>query len=110
MHLEDNWDGEGSAGYSKSTWTRATDLVRGGAVRLWEEYGEGIHTPEFLPGPDGAIDIEWSIGGRDLIIRIPADKSRQAEYYGYQAGCFSTKGTFDVACPDSIWLLTWIAK
>ncbi len=110
VHLGDNWDGEGSARYSTATWMRATDFVRGGAVRLWEEYSKGIDTPEFLPGPDGAIDIEWSTSGRELIIRIPAEKSTQAEYYGHQAGCFSIKGTFDVACPDSIWLLTWIAK
>jgi hypothetical protein len=108
--LLDDWDGDGSQGYSQAVWERATDFVRESVVRLWVDYGRRLEPPVFLPGPAGGIDIEWSVGPRSLIIRVPTESDGRAEFYGHQTDCLTIKGEAHLTCADSLWLFTWIAK
>ena len=37
LDLPDNWDDEGSPGYSRETWERAAHFVLKNALRLWDD-------------------------------------------------------------------------
>jgi hypothetical protein len=108
--LPDDWDGDGSRGYSRAVWERATHFVRESAIRLLLNYGRRMEPPVFLPGSDGGIDVEWSVNDRNLIIRVPAEPDGKAEFYGNQPDCLALKGEVDLTCADSSWLVSWIAK
>lgn len=109
LDLRENWDGEGSPGYTEDTWRRATDLLVSGVRHMWEQYSELVPVPRILPGPDGSIDIHWEVGHRHLLLNIPAGADDRAAYYGQHRADPSKniKGSFDpsqIELPMFFWV------
>lgn len=65
----DNWDGEGSPGFSESLWERVGRFLK----RLDKELAPGAPTPKIGPGPDGSFDVDWSTGSVDVLVNFPKD-------------------------------------
>jgi len=59
LEIEDNWDGEGSPGYSESTWKKAINFIYLYAEEIWNKLNINISPPDILPGPEGSIDLHW---------------------------------------------------
>jgi hypothetical protein len=105
----DDWDGEGSVGYSEATWNRARDFILHNASRLWRICLVIISTPRISPGPDGSIDIHWKTGESELLINIPVDLSEPATYYGDNKAGQIVKGNLDTQANNQ-WLLMWLMQ
>lgn len=111
LEYPDNWDGEGSPGYSKATWERATGFVRDNAIRLWTDEGEAMEALDIQAGAGGRIVLDWSVDDRELILTIPVEPDEQAEFYGYDhERTIKISGKLDLDSPQSIWLLLWTVK
>jgi hypothetical protein len=109
LSLKDNWDEEGSVGYSEHTWIRATDFVRNLAISYWNVHHSLLIPPRIIPGPEGSIDIHWRASGRELLINIPADEAILAGYYGSGDSKESIKGKLDTS-KLNFWILTWLLQ
>ena len=109
LELEDDWDDEGSPGYTESTWKRATDFLLNDSLRLWQEYRIRVEVPRILPGPDGSIDIHWRVNQRELLINIPASEGELASYYGDDQADGIIKGTLKTSARNQ-WLMMWLAE
>jgi hypothetical protein len=82
LQLHDDWDTEGSPGYSEATWNRAITFLLLNAVRHRIHHQGWLTAPRILPGPDGNIDLHWKTPQRELLISIPSDPTEPAAYYG----------------------------
>jgi|GEM_PF-3483912 len=109
LALEDNWDEEGSIGYKKSTWDRATAFIRDTAISYWRVIGSWAVPPRILPGPEGSIDIHWKTANRELLINIPSDEKVPAGYYGSGGPQDTVKGKLDTSS-QNLWVLTWLLR
>ncbi len=110
LDLEDDWDGEGSVGYSYETWFRAIRFLASSAERLWEELGIVTPAPDIGAGPDGSIDLHWPLPHRELLINFPRDTTQDAGFYGDDGnrgepieGKLSTDRS-------RMWVLMWLAN
>jgi hypothetical protein len=110
LDLEDDWDGEGTAGFAEETWQRAVDLLVRYATALWHDHGVAIDSVELLPASQGGLAIDWrTADGRELLITVPADSRKLAPFYGDEgAGGNQIKGSLDTA-EVSRSLLAWLA-
>src|SRR5947207_818979 len=72
--LEDDWDGEGSPGYSIETLDRALEFVMG-------TIGTTSPPPQINPGNAGSIDLYWENANRYLLINFPVGQG-EPSYYG----------------------------
>jgi hypothetical protein len=104
----DDWDEQGSPGYSESTWARGVDFIWSNVRGVWKDRGVSIDAPRILPGPDGSIDIHWKTDAYELLVNMPAVASQPATYYGDRRGQNMIKGTIDTS-QQQIWLLVWMA-
>ncbi len=107
--LDENWDGEGSSGYSLDTWRRATNFLQDYAIAYWCEFFEPVVSPKILPGPDGSIDIYWKRDKQTLLINVPSDQTLPAQYYGDKGQGETRKDELNLANPD-VGLLAWFLK
>jgi hypothetical protein len=107
LSLKDDWDTEGSPGYSEKIWKRATNFLLGHARKLMERYAVRIPAPSILPGPDGSIDLHWKTQDYELLVNIPANNSEQASFYGDDKNRGFIKGNLDPATFNK-GLLTWL--
>lgn len=83
LDLHDDWDGEGSRGYDRSTLDVAADLLESIVEGIPTILSGGISTAELLPGPDGSIDIELVLGDRRLLINVSREADAPALFYGH---------------------------
>ena len=109
LTIGDNWDDEGSQGYSQSTWVRATNLVKDLSINYWEKTRSWIDPPRIMPGPEGSIDIHWKILSRELLINVPADIEAPAGYFGSGGSKESIKGKLDTSL-FNYWILSWLCR
>jgi hypothetical protein len=79
--LRDNWDGEGTRGYSIDTWNRATGFLSAHAT-LAHAAGDSIGVPSISPAEHGSIDIHWLDEERELLVNIPSNAEEFGTYYG----------------------------
>jgi len=109
VDVADDWDDEGSPGYSQATWERAVGFVRNYARHLWSHHGVRIPAPRILPGPEGSIDIHWEEDSFELLVNIPRDGDQRAEFYGDDHGAIYIKGSLD---PSGLnrGLIEWLQK
>jgi hypothetical protein len=111
LRLEENWDEEGSLGYDKDTWERATHFVRDITTQYLTNYKVQIDPPKITPGPDGSIDVRWKTQKRTLLINFPADGEKPADFFGSDRGTDTIKGTLDLSSPSpNQWLLMWLMR
>lgn len=95
VELRDDWDGEGSAGYSQATIDRAVGFLTKHVRGLWESYGIECPIPTIGPGPGGSIDIHWKQPTWELLVNLPADQNAMAAFYGDNYGVQTIRGNFD---------------
>lgn len=95
LELGDDWDGEGSPGYSEETFNRADAFLRTHAEGLWESYGIRLPVPRIGPGPDGSVDLHWKLPSRELLVNIPADPNEVPTFYGDNYGVLKNRGTLE---------------
>ncbi len=109
LELRDNFDGEGSSGYSKATWNRAVEFLK----IQWSEYlkreGEAMPAPSILPGPEGSVDIYWEEADFELLVNIPTDPDKLVSFYGDNHGKEKIEGAINPAQPNR-GLLSWLAR
>ncbi len=107
LDLQQDWDGEGSPGYSEETWERASKFVLEHSNQLAESNGVKTPIPKILPGPNGSIDLLWKSDDYELLLNIPADSESLASFYGDDKGNLYIKGKL---APDKInqGLLQWL--
>ena len=95
LELEDDWDGEGSSGYSEDTFNRAVAFLTTHAEGFWESCGIRLPIPRIGPGPDGSIDLHWKLPSRELLVNIPADANEVPTFYGDNYGALKNRGTLE---------------
>jgi hypothetical protein len=82
LDLKDDWDNEGSEGYSVETWERAIELLLRMSDLLEEEsFRNPIPMPKINPANKGSIDLFWDLDDCSMLINIPS-KEGFATYYG----------------------------
>lgn len=102
LEIEDNWDGEGSVGYSVETWEKAVSFLR----VLEDTLHVALDAPDILPGPDGSIDLHWLTEQYEMLVNIPSEGD-VATYYGDNYSSNSIKGSIAISGVDSfvfLWL------
>ena len=110
LDIEDDWDSDGSPGYSERTWQRATSFVRNIARSFLNTSATAsIEPPSISPGPDGSIDVRWVSAKRTVLINFPADENAPADFFGHNKGQESIKGTLHLASQNH-WLLLWLTR
>lgn len=110
LDLEDDWDGEGSPGYTEQTWRRAVDLLVRVATDAWRHWRVAVDAVDVVPGAAGGIGLEWRAPAHELLVRIPADPTADAPYYGDDGeGGGKIKGTLVTDKPNR-WLAAWFAE
>lgn len=107
LDLPDDWDEEGSPQIQVNTWDRATIFVSRTTWSVFSSSGVVIDAPHISPGPEGSIDIHWNSDDYELLVNIPHDASRPAEFYGDDRSSFTIRGTLD---PSTInqGLMQWL--
>lgn len=110
LQLEDNWDEEGSSGYSEITLNKAVKFLKDNAINYFKNSGVWVTAPEICPGPDGSIDLLWKLEDRELLINIPVDENQSATYYGDDSKNNNvTKGKLNLTEKHE-WILMWLMK
>jgi hypothetical protein len=109
LSLADDWDGEGSPGYSRETMRRAAVFVRTQFDRLLDIFGMDAPVPYINPGPNGTIDIHWKQPTWQLLVNIPANEGEPASFYGDDTDGDSIKGTVNINS-HKFGLLAWLMK
>lgn len=110
LDLQDDWDGEGTPGFSEETWRRTVDFVIRGATALWTNHGIVSDGIRILPDRDGGLAIDWRTDRRELLLAVPAQPSAEARFYGDDGASGRTfKGTLDLSEPNR-WLVAWLAE
>lgn len=112
LELEDDWDEEGSPGYSEETWSRAIEYLRRQSWVCWLRYGVTIPNPRISPGPDGSIDIHWRTESYELLLNIPRHPPTSATFYGDDYARLSIRGTFDPTAEPAghMALVSWLIR
>jgi hypothetical protein len=106
LQLEEDWDGEGSPGYSEETWDRAVGFLLKNALALWEDFRITPDAPGVHNGPAGSIDIYWNTPNGRLLINIPPENTGDASFYGSDKEGHEIKGTLPIHSKNP-WLLLW---
>jgi hypothetical protein len=113
LTLEDNWDDEGSPGYSDSTWHRAESFLIQNAIHLWRRHKMCFDAPKIQPGPSGSLDLHWRTRHRELLINVPANPEEPISYYGDN----KDDGTLDAvrgkrldSSSDAEWIFLWLTS
>jgi len=95
LELGDDFDGEGSPGYLKETWERASSFLRQLAATSLDRFSQVAAAPYIDPGPNGSIDLHWKRATCELLVTVPADPNTAPTYYGDDYGKSVVKGSLD---------------
>lgn len=93
LTLGQNWDDEGSPGYSHETFRRVEGFLVTQFERL-KNRGRMMRLPSIQPGPDGSIDLHWKFVDWELLVNVPSDPGSPLNYYGDDYKQTTMKGTF----------------
>ncbi len=108
LELKEGFDGRDSPHYSKETLDRAMTFVK----LQWQEYvrenGEPMPVPEIQPGPRGSIDVYWDYADLNLLVNIPADPAKRAEFAGDNTRVGRFDGNLDPTQPNGS-LVSWLS-
>lgn len=80
--LGEDWDGEGSQGYSLNTWKRVKRFVLTHASISESRFRANLPVPTINPADQGSLDVSWRLSDRQLLVNFPADKAGPITYYG----------------------------
>ncbi len=107
LELQENWDGEGSAGYAVETLKHAVSFVRN-TLTVTRSIRR-VPVPEILPADEGSIDVYWKTDTYELLVNIPADVTELATFYGDDFGRLTIEGTFDPT-KTNLGIITWLTS
>jgi hypothetical protein len=82
LALHDDWDDEGSPGYSEATFSRAADFLVLHAVLAAQLLSSRLSVPLISPAQNGSIDLYWRTADRSLLINFPRNSVEPASYFG----------------------------
>lgn len=94
LTFKDNWDNEGSEGYSVDTWIGASLFLLEYAHQIYAKSGNCIDIPKIYPSSNGSIDIDWETETYGLIVNI-AKGGELGTYYGDNKAKQMTEGIFN---------------
>jgi hypothetical protein len=107
--LEDNWDGEGSKGFSLGTWQRVEHFLLKHANVAETTFHVALPVPRINPADEGSFDVFWKLSERHLLVNFPGDANSPITYYGQTSHGDNTiagRTTPDQPRPDLIaWLI-----
>lgn len=87
---------EATATFAKEALDRAETFLSVQSDRMREENNELLPIPSIDIGPGGSIDLHWKRASWELLVNIPAARTkRPAAYYGDDYGLQTGKGNFD---------------
>lgn len=109
LKLGTSCEEEGIPAYKEKTLKRAIKFLENHAVWLWKNHGICIDAPKILPGPNGGIDLLWKTDTYELLVNIPEDPNKPADFYGDDRGQIYIKGTLNPT-EYSQGLLIWLQK
>ena len=109
LDLTNDWDGEGSVGYSESTLNKAIKFLEENARNYFLDSGVWVTAPDICPGPNGSIDLLWKLQDRELLINIPIEENGLAQYYGDDLNINTIKGKLNLTEKHE-WILMWLMK
>jgi hypothetical protein len=113
LELGDNWDGEGSVGYTEQTWIRARDFLMRNAIRLYQSQKKFFDPPEIMAGPNGSMDLHWKTDARELLINVPARSEETISYYGDDRAEDTEnaiRGKNIESSPNTEWIFLWLTQ
>ncbi len=93
INLQDDWDGQGSKGFSEELWQNVIDFLLLIYIELHAEDLEAPF-PLVLPNVDGSLDIDWETESFELLINFPPDPEELIHMFGEKMG--SPKNELDV--------------
>jgi hypothetical protein len=97
LSLEDDWDDEGSQGYTMDTWLRAINFLKKQLEVLKDDFCcHPTPLPQIAPANKGSIDLSWELTDRQLLVNIPSDPSRLATYFGENDIGETTSGRLNI--------------
>lgn len=102
--LPDDWDGEGTGRFSRSTVDRAIEFL----LEVYREYKEekdSFPIPDFLPATDRSVDVHWLTKPFELLVNI-GDGGRIGSFFGDRYGTGVISGPY---IPNSREIADWIA-
>lgn len=94
LDLADNWDDEGSKGYSESTWNRVTNFLRELSHKAFMSFHVTIDSPKIYHGINGSIDMRWNTDQYHLLVNFPESESSPASFYYNTKNKDTAKGVF----------------
>jgi hypothetical protein len=81
-NLADDWDGEGSQGYSTDTLRRVRRFLLAQSFLCKRFFQITLPTPQINPADQGSVDVFWRLPGRQLLLNFPKDEGSPITYYG----------------------------
>ena len=108
LDLDDDWDGEGSPGYSDADWNHVEAFLIRHSKWLLVGRGMELPAPNILPGGDGTIDLHWKEQEFEILINVPRTGGT-ASFYGDDYRAETIKGTFCVDTTNT-GLMEWIGS
>ncbi|MBA7656343.1 hypothetical protein ES703_64267 [subsurface metagenome] len=97
LEYEDDWNGEGSPRYKRTTWRKAVDFIYEYANEIWNKFQIMIDPPHIQPGPNGSIDIHWMKDDFELLINIHPEDNSFAGFYGDNSSGSFIKGKINLS-------------
>lgn len=104
FRLQDDWDGEGSRGYSREIWKRATEFLHALAVEHWLSIA-----PSIAPAENGSIDLYWRLPDRTLLVNF-SPESDVASYFGRVVNGDDTTGGYVQGRRNRQQLVAWLTS
>ena len=108
--LEDNWDKEGSQGYSLNTWKRVKRFVMRQAVLSESLLRATLPVPAINPADQGSIDVFWQLSDRQLLVNFPADETAPITYYGQNIAGNNTISGRTTGREQRLDLVAWLIQ
>jgi hypothetical protein len=80
--LADNWDDEGSPGYSPETWRRVKSFLLRQSSLATKVFRTDLPIPQINPADQGSIDVFWRLPKRQLLLNFPRETGSPITYHG----------------------------
>jgi hypothetical protein len=109
VELGENWDGEGSRGYSLETWKRVKRFLMSHAS-VARSLFRVLPAPAINPADQGSLDVFWRLSGRQLLVNFPEDESAPITYYGQNRQGDNTISGRTTAGEKRLDLVAWLTQ
>jgi hypothetical protein len=108
--LGDDWDGEGSQGYSLNTWKRVKRFVLRQAALSESLLRATLPVPAINPADQASLDVFWQLSDRQLLVNFPADENAPITYYGQNSAGNNTISGRTTGREHRLDLVAWLIQ